>query len=729
MGILADRPQTLTSFRAARAQLLSYLIGSVVLLSAILVVPKDPSWGSLRLGLALGLFGAVALLLWIPVDPLPEFLRRWLDLSLEDMGDEHHHLGDAAVSSLGRWAGMIATPLLIADGFAALWVTAAWPFGAPLRPISWLLHLGMWAGCLAFPYLLLKTTQRLTETIVIWRSFNRQIGQSGYRTITIAEAARQEAQLSGPAAVVTGPYRFSAGGFEWSWSDFQKNSIVFGQPGSGKTITVLNSLLEGLLSSADGANGTEPAAALILDPKGGYRDKIERLCARIGRSQDLIILDPDNPAVSKRWNPLDNTEAAIDVSGRFAMVMKLLGMESGADSFWIDSAKVFLEHAISLLRATLPASAAPSFALVNSLATQPLAVEARLFFMFASRLLEGETTAFVTVSDLASDVDPADLLASIAETDPAADGLLTFFQRWAGKTQVQRSAIHRALVSSAAEMAYDPDTTLTPGSSALVGADHLMNIWLTMPEKTRTSVMPHLNNMLNPFLSEPYRSAFSGRSEFYLGEALDTGKLIYVAMPAEKRSTMSRTINTLIKIEYQREVLLRLNKSRFSLFFCDEFQNFVTIARDAGDAAFFSKSRESRHANVVATQNVSGLLLQVDKPEMAESLLGNCAVKIFLRNDDKKTLEFASEAVFGSYTATISTVGRSGSAQGGRLGFSESISLNESVQTLPRVSPQRLRRLTIADLEAGNTHSEAFVNVGSRSANNIERLLFQVNPL
>ena len=63
----------------------------------------------------------------------------------------------------------------------------------------------------------------------------------------VGEVDAQEEAFQGPPVIVSTPLAFKAGGMEWSWSDFQRNAIVFGATGSGKTATVLNAFLDGLL--------------------------------------------------------------------------------------------------------------------------------------------------------------------------------------------------------------------------------------------------------------------------------------------------------------------------------------------------------------------------------------------------------------------------------------------------------------------------------------------------
>ena len=48
---------------------------------------------------------------------------------------------------------------------------------------------------------------------------------------------------------------FRAGGIEWYWENLTQNAMVFGQPGSGKTVCVLNAMLDGLLGATAAVPG------------------------------------------------------------------------------------------------------------------------------------------------------------------------------------------------------------------------------------------------------------------------------------------------------------------------------------------------------------------------------------------------------------------------------------------------------------------------------------------
>ena len=739
MSILADRPDLLQAFANARVQLYSYLGGGGLIIVAALLCPKDLGSDMLRLTLTILFFLGVITLLWTAAEPLTIFLRARLELCLEDFGRETRMVGHVAISLLDRYLSRLVWIAVTIFGLLFLRVLAAWPVGAPLEPVVPFLRWGFWIALLALPMQLVFSTNRLTAAMTLWRIFERQVGQSGFRALTIPEAEARQAKFAGAPVLVTRPYQFEAGGVEWSWrEDFSKSTIVFGQSGSGKTVTILNALLDGLLSSADGKADTQAASALILDPKGDFLKsaKLRTLCARTGRLGDLCILNPDQPASSVRWNPFDSTDDTAEISARFAGALELLGMKNTQDTFFIDQAKLAMRHSIALLRATEPPGSPPCFAGVNDLTTKPAALEARLFILYAKALRLAVGREDVPVEAMASLQAPdyeeclGALLKALPEGRADTAAIERYFMRYTSLKPSTVAAIEAEIFALAPSLATAPAIRLLPGTEALLAAEHFVFDWIPMPEKTRGGVQAQLTLMVSPFLGEPFRTIFSGRSTLRLGDVLDQGKLFYVFMPVSGgRSEMSVVVNTLIKLEFYREVLARPRKSRPSLFFCDEFQSFFTADERRGDTAFFAQSRESFHANVIATQNLAGLLMNAPKEEAVDSLLGNCAIKIFLRNTEGKTNQYASEHVFGQYMGSVVSFGTGVGERGGRDGFKESANFTESTQTMHYVPPERFIHLAVPSERDGIDYAEALISLGSRGKVMIERLRFKVHPL
>jgi type IV secretory pathway TraG/TraD family ATPase VirD4 len=115
---------------------------------------------------------------------------------------------------------------------------------------------------------------------------------------------------------------------------------------------------------------------------------------------------------------------------------------------------------------------------------------------------------------------------------------------------------------------------------------------------------------------------------------------------------LAKTIGTLMKIDYQRAVLLRIPKMdaepekhfRPTVFLCDEYQNFATVGGDnpTGDERFLSISRQPKCIPIVATQSISSLKEALPN-EGVKTLLQALRAKVFLSTSDPDTARYASE--------------------------------------------------------------------------------------
>lgn len=616
--------------------------------------PSDPaSYGNVfLLALTVSYFGAALVLLYHFTEPRQRFTRQWYAWSLQDGGPPIQRAAESFQYALSSALHPLLWILMAFVLSSAIGVFQSWTLLAPVHSLGafaawgWTLS---FAGLLLYPFL---GGARIVEAHQRWRALREQLALDEIKPRTAADLDKDVQKKAEPAVVRLADYAFRAGQCDWSWSDLYASCVVFGQTGSGKTICVLNALLDGLFASTRGL--AELPAGLVLDPKGDFHEKIHGLVRDYGRSKDLLVLDPKDSAQSIRWNPLDCDDDELELAARFATVLESTGMKPGQESYWIDSAKKFLRHAIALLRATNAADEPPCLAQVHELATSFDAIAAR------TQRLDGGAGA--------------------------ADQALAFF------------------------------------------ADE----WTSLAPETRSSVQSYLTNMLDAFLMEPYRSTFSGRSTVRVADVVDRGGLLYVHMPIADKEAMSRVVCTFVKLEFQREVLRRPKKTRRSFLFCDEFQSFFTIQQGKGDADFFERSRQSKHANIIATQNLPALLKvspQDKNPVM--NLLGNCAVKVFLRNTDDETNQFASK-LFGQKIVTLGAASFGGAGGGGGLIGSvrpAAGGYGGSAQYDACVRPEEFTRLAIPSETAGVGHADAIVHLASRADVERKKLRWLVHPL
>ena len=558
------------------------------------------------------------------------------------------------------WHG---APALLFAGLTSgsLWLLAHWPQAAALSPLRPLLAgLALGAGPLLIVQLVRRRRHLINVAYLRWCLAE----QTGH-------AARQGVGLLRRAGASTGGWRtrptaesFVAGGFPWRLDDLFQNALVFGQPGSGKTVCVLNAMLDGLLASTNGA--ALPIAGLVLDPKGDYRGKLERLCARHGRAGDLLILDPDawatqgGTAASIRWNPLDSEDDALEIAARLITVLKMLGLQA-QDSFFLDAARTVIRHAISLLRAS------------------------------------------------AADGPPAlhEIRQLVNDAGSGAEG--GFYDRRCGLILMRF-----------------PQTSRIPAEVA-AAIHYFESEFRVMPDRQRAGVTGTLTQLLDELEVEPIRSVMSGPSTMRVSDALDAGKILYVAMPLAVRPRLAMIVSTLIKLDYQNAVLRRLDKPRPSFFLCDEFQSFFTAGEGTGDSDFFQLSRQSRHANVVAAQNVSAFHKRTRNRDEVKNLFGNCAVKIFLRNTEAETNAFAS-ALFGE-VSMISVVPSEAAALDGAFRRTRT-TYSRQARMVKAVPPETFARLAIPVRgDPKRQQAESIVHLASRGETRRLDLDWEVWPL
>jgi hypothetical protein len=632
----------------AQNALLRVAGGSATVLVVVHLVPMNPMpRHHLRLFCTVAYFAAALVFCSQMLGPRARYLDLLYAWRFEDCPPAIERAWRRYLYSLNQVVQVFVCLLmafLISTGFSVLglWFHGLRSLDTPAGVVWWC----SLACLLLFPF---AGSPLLGELSQRYRNLKEQVALTpDYRPRLPQDLYADEGPAAEAPVQVTGDHAFQAGGETWSWEDLTKNCIVFGQTGSGKTVCVLNALLDGVLAST--ARSAHPPSGLILDPKGDFCGKLRALCARHGREPDLLVIDPSRPAESLRWNPLDSPDDELELASRFAAVMECLGQKAGDDSFWVDSARKFIRHAIALIRLTNPAGQPPSFAQVGQLAASLPAV-----------------------------VDRTDRLDYC---DPSCDQCLNFFA----------------------------------------------NEWCDLADNTRSSIQAHITNMIDPFLLRPYSELFAGRSTARLADVVEGGKILYVHMPIADKEAMARMVGTFVKLEYFREVLKRPNKKRSSFFLCDEFQVFFTAAQGKGDADFFERSRQSNHVNVIATQNLPALLKVTARKEVAQNLIGNCAVKIFLRNTDKETNEFASD-LFGKELVAHGNSG--GQAHGGLRLAVMGAAGQTSDQYDQVIRPERFAELAIPSKAHSVDYCEAITHLAARArmARRQRRQKWKIHPI
>lgn len=639
-------------------------IGAPALIAMISAMPKDPTYAAesrfaqMLSVCAIGTIGAtIFILAW----------RMWRDTRMQRAYGAASSAVNDTLSYLKqeqRLARRGQLPSLVAAMFVlTLYIVSHWPQAAVLTP--WQTgFVGLAFALLAWlPIRALRNRGHYVNAFFLRRYLRQQLDHLGYRTL------RRSKRRTNGTATITVPregcfvIEGRDGDFEWRFDDFVKNAVVFGQVGSGKTVAVLNAVLEGLLASF--AKSDHPIGGLILDAKGDFYGKIQTLSGRYKRQHDLMIVDPaawessGGTWRSIAWNPLDNDDDPLEVATRLIAALRLIGVETGSEgSFFLDSAKVYLRHAIALVRGA-GITVAPSILDVYRL-SQESEKETPLYHMLIRAIGARYPQA---VPDNVTDA-------------------ITFMEKE----------------------------------------------WADMADRQKSGVRGTITQLLDEFLVAPFHEIFTRSSTSSIGAMIDSGKILYVHMPASDRERMSRLVNTLIKLEYQRAILARPNKQRPTFFLCDEFQTFYTSGEGRGDSDFFERSRESVHANIIAAQNLSAFMKRTRNQHDVKNFLGNCAVKIFLRQTEEETNRWAS-GLFGQRSEIVVTTSEQ-AAIDGSWSRRRNTSYGRATKTLPRVPPEAFIRLAIPVREdKQQRYAGSIIHLGSRGETQQPTLHWPIHPL
>jgi hypothetical protein len=193
--------------------------------------------------------------------------------------------------------------------------------------------------------------------------------------------------------------------------------------------------------------------------------------------------------------------------------------------------------------------------------------------------------------------------------------------------------------------------------------------WKFFRDEVKTSIVQGIAVFLSLFETDrKVRRIFCPPKELYEGqpsvsdprgrvlppfdELIESGKVVGLNFPTALNPALAKVIGTLMKVDYQRSVLLRIPEMdehperhyRPTVFICDEYQNFATVGGDnpSGDERFLSLSRQPKCIPVVATQSISSLKEALPN-EGVKTLLQAFRTKVFLSTADPDTARYASE--------------------------------------------------------------------------------------
>ncbi len=425
---------------------------------------------------------------------------------------------------------------------------------------------------------------------------------------------------------------------------------VIGAIGSGKTRAVIIPAMQQLF----GYRASDPEQRLsgvVLEVKGDLCRQVRKILSGCGRAEDYIGVSLTG---NIRYNPLNNDSDAYAQAFNIASVITAI-WGKGKEPFWQQSYTDLVRYVIMLHRVRDGyVTMLDIFRTVISSGTlEEMLTQTGRRFM---------AVAFVGMSK-ADYLKYESVLALFSFA--WSTSLDQYIARWTEEletTLIRQTSIAASLYR---RRPGDPEAQDAWQSIHYWYWEH----WKFFRAEVKTSIIQGIAVFLSLFeTNAQVRRVFCPPKELYEGkpcasdpygivlqpfdELIESGKVVGLDFPTALNPALSKIIGTMMKVDYQRAVLLRIpimeedpeRHFRPTLFVVDEYQNFATVGGDnpSGDERFLSLSRQPKCIPIVATQSISSLKEALPN-EGVKTLLQSFRTKLFLSTSDPDTARYASE--------------------------------------------------------------------------------------
>jgi hypothetical protein len=425
---------------------------------------------------------------------------------------------------------------------------------------------------------------------------------------------------------------------------------VFGSIGSGKTQGVILPAMRQLFAYR-AADAARKLSGIVLEVKGDLCRQLKSILAELGRADDYVEVSLDGPI---RYNPLNNSlDAYAHAFNLVSVITAIWG--KGKEPFWQQSYTDLIRYVIILHRVRDGYVTMVDIfrTTISSGQLETMLIEVGARFSHVS---------YVGVSPEAYR-ENAELLAPFGfELDHDANQYIAPWSEILESNIREQTTIEARIYS---RKPYDPVEKERWRSVNFWYWEH----WKHFRAEVKTSIVQGIAVFLSLFETDPdVRRVFCPPKELYEGkpcttdpngrvlppfdDLIESGKVVGLNFPVALNPAVAKTVGTLMKVDYQRAVQLRIPKMsaepsrhfRPTVFICDEYQNFATVGGDnpTGDERFLSISRQPKCIPIVATQSVSSLKDAMPN-EGVKTLLQAFRTKVFLTTSDPDTARFASE--------------------------------------------------------------------------------------
>lgn len=356
-----------------------------------------------------------------------------------------------------------------------------------------------------------------------------------------------------------------------------QNFLISGGIGMGKTSCVMYPCSKQAIFYK-AHDRDHKAGGLFLDVKGNFFEKILEFAKECGRQDDIILIKLGG---EYKYNPLHKPHMeAIDLAERSRIVMDLFSGGAKKEAFWDTKSAQMMCECIRLMR------------MVND--------------------------GYVTLGDVHRIVTDESFLDEKINLLYEKEGELNAFD-----------------FNSCSSYFSGEFTT----SKAVNTIDTIKACVTEM-----TAFFASSERIFNSFCPPKEKGAGDASKNFYgFRDVIDEGKIVVLAMNVQEYPKVSKTIAAYLKLDFQSEIIQRtvpennLNRTRPMFFISDEYQEFVT----ANDGDFYGLSREARCCSIVSSQSYTSILKTLGNDKAFNTMQQNLVNKIWLRSDDKFTIDTA----------------------------------------------------------------------------------------
>jgi hypothetical protein len=424
----------------------------------------------------------------------------------------------------------------------------------------------------------------------------------------------------------------------------------FGSIGSGKTYGLILPAMRQLFSYK-ASDPVRKLSGIVLEVKGDLCRQLQRILKWCGREDDYIEVSLDGDI---RYNPLNNSLDPYAQAFNIASIITSI-WGKGKEPFWQQSYTDLVRYVILLHRVR-----DGYVTLVDVFRTVISAGK-------LEQMLIGIGSRFSTTAYIGIDKD--------AYRDHEEELARLGFE-WNKRANLYLAEWTQRLETVLTEQTSIEFLVFTRKPANPAERERFLSVqywywehWKFFRSEVKTSIVQGIAVFLSLFETDPdVRRVFCPPKELYEGkpcavdphgkvmpsfeELIESGKVVGLNFPVALNPALAKTIGTMMKIDYQRAMLLRIPRMdaeperhyRASVFICDEYQNFATVGGDnpTGDDRFLSLSRQPRCIPIVATQSVASLKDALPN-EGVKTLLQAFRSKVFLTTSDPETARYASE--------------------------------------------------------------------------------------